>query len=90
MENVIETQASKTNYDTAVNVVGTVFGAAHFVFQSLADITAHAEGKLVEKISKGEINASDRTQYRKDATLIKQTKAMETINAYKAKLDKKQ
>lgn len=86
MENTITTPVAN-NYDTAVSVIGAVFGTAHFIFQSLADITAHTEGKLVESVSKGAIKATERTQYRKDTTLIKQQEAMAKINAYKAKLD---
>lgn len=82
-------QPTGNSYDTAVSIIGAIFGTAHFVLQSAADLTAHAEGKLVEKISKGEIKAIERTQFRKDQTLVKQDKAIEAIKNYRAKLQAK-
>lgn len=76
----------KNNYDTAVSVVGAIFGTAHFIFQSAADLTAHAEGKIVENITKGEIKAADRTEYRKNHTMLKQQEALDKVEAYKAKM----
>jgi hypothetical protein len=89
MEATTVTQTSNS-YDTAINVVGAIFGTTHFVLQSLADLTAHAEGRIVEKISKGEIKASERVQYRKDTTLIKQEDIKNKIAEFKAKQTAKQ
>jgi len=79
-------QPTANSYDTAVSVIGAVFGTLHFVFQTAADLTAHAEGQLVEKVTKGAITAADATQHRKDQTLIQQDKALQAIESYKAKM----
>lgn len=53
------------SYDKTVSIINGVFGTAYFVFQGLADITCHAEAKLVNKVSNGEISVDDAKDYRK-------------------------
>lgn len=48
----METQSTSSNTDTAVKIVSGIFGATHFVFQTLADLTLHAEVKTVQAITK--------------------------------------
>lgn len=82
-------ETPKQGHGAAVSVIEAIFGTAHFIFQSAADLTAHAEGKLVEKVTNGEINAAQHTQYRKDTTLIRQDKVLKSIEEYKAKMKAK-
>lgn len=76
----METTPTKSNTDTAIAVIGAIFGTAHLIFQTAADITAHTEGKLVEKVSKGAITKSQCIENRKNSTLIKQQKMREAIS----------
>lgn len=87
MENQPTAQEPQANsYDTAVSVIGAVFGITHFMLQSAADLVAYGEGKLVEKISDGEIKAAQRIEFRKNETLVRQDKVLQNIEAYKAKM----
>lgn len=86
----METTPNKSNTDTAVKVVSTIFGAAHFVFQSLADLTAEAEGTIIEKITKGEISKSSAIQNRKTATALTQTNILLKVQEFKNKQSKPQ
>lgn len=74
-----------TSSDTAISVVGAIFGTAHFIFQTAADLTAHAEGKIVESISKGEITLAERVEYRKVYTGLKQEELIAKMKSYRNK-----
>jgi hypothetical protein len=56
----MENQVKSSNIDTAVKVAQTIFGATHFVFQTLADLTLHAEVKTVQALTKGTPNWKDK------------------------------
>jgi hypothetical protein len=77
------------NYDMAVSLIGAVFGTAHFILQSAADLTAYSEGKLVEKVSNGEIPAHLRIQYRKNITEVKQLEMREKFAKMRAGIQAK-
>lgn len=79
----------RNGYDATVSIIGAVFGTAHFIFQSAADLTAHAEGKIIEKVTKGEIKYQERVIYRKNVTEIKQMELINKINDWKSKRQSK-
>lgn len=81
----METQVKKSNTDTAIQVVSGVLGAIHFTFQTLADLTAHAEGKAVESISKGAITYQETVNNRKQSTELKQKQALLKLQQIKDK-----
>lgn len=85
----METNQKPSNTDTAVKAVGYVFGALHFTFQSLADLTAHAEGHIVEKITKGEITKSSCIEHRRKSTDLKQANILLKVQEFKAKQQSK-
>lgn len=76
-------KASST--DNAIKAVSAVFGTAHFIFQSLADLTAHAEGTIVEKISKGEISKAQTITNRKNKTELTQANLLLKIKEMQSK-----
>lgn len=86
----MSTTQSATRQDTTVSIIHGIFGAAHFVFQSAADLTVHAESKLVEKVTKGEISYKDNMRYRKLTTFNKQQSCIEKYEEFKAKMQNKQ
>lgn len=78
---------SNSNVDTAVNVVSAVFGTAHFIFQSLADITLYGEVKTVQAITKNTPSYRTNEQIIKErqaATTGKQIQIMASIDKMKA------
>jgi len=80
---------TKSNTDTAINVIGAIFGVIHFTFQTAADLTAHAEGSIVESISKGAITREQSITNRKNKTELTQTNMLIKLNELKAKCQPK-
>lgn len=81
----MSTTPKATSTDTAIKVVNAIFGTAHLIFQTAADLTAHAEGSIVQKISKGEITKQQSIDHRVAATKLKQQAALNKIAELKAK-----
>ena len=81
---------NRTSTDTAISVIGAIFGTAHFVFQTAADLTAHAEGKLVEKVSKGAITRQQTVDNRRAITKTRQTDVKVKYYEMKARIAAKQ
>lgn len=81
----METQLKPSNTDTAVKVIGAIFGTAHFIFQTAADLTAEAEGRLVQKVTKSEITKEQCVDNRKKSTELKQLQALEKLRAIREK-----
>jgi hypothetical protein len=82
----MENQATSSNTDTAVKVVQTIFGATHFVFQTLADLTLHAEVKTVQAITKNTPNWKSKEQIimeRIQGTSATQTKILTNFDKIK-------
>lgn len=77
---------TKTGTDTAIQIVNAVFGITHFMLQSAADLTAHAEGKLVNKISKGAITVEQSKEYRVASTQLKQAKVLSKLKEMQDKI----
>ena len=86
----MNTNSQPTNSDRVVSVIHAVFGTAHFILQSAADLTAHSESKLIEKVTKGEISYSDNMRYRKLTTFNKQQSCIQKYEEFKAKMQNKQ
>lgn len=76
----METTTPKpTGTDNTIRVINAIFGTAHLFFQTAADLTAEAEGRLVEKVSKGAITRQQSITHRKQSTELKQAKALAKI-----------
>lgn len=80
--------AKPTTTDNAIKLVSAIFGTAHFILQSAADLTANAEGNIVHKLSKGEITKQEVIDNRKNSTVLKQQKVLDKIAEIKAKAKK--
>ena len=79
-----------TSQDTTISIIHGVFGTAHFILQSAADLVAHGESKLVEKVTKGEISYADNMRYRKLTTFNKQQSCIEKYEEFRAKMNNKE
>lgn len=85
METTATAVAKPTTTDNTIKVINAIFGTAHLFFQTAADLTAEAEGRLVQKVSKGAITKDESIQHRKNATALKQQQALNKIAELRAK-----
>lgn len=76
----------RPEYQNKVDAIRAVFSVPHFIFQTLADVTVHAESKLVEKVSNKEISYQDNYTYRKLRTVQLQEQGLKKYNDISAQL----
>lgn len=81
-------ETKKTSNDTAIQVASAILGTAHFILQSAADLTLSTEGKLVHKLSNGEISRKDIEANRRNTTQLRQLQLRNQISSIREQISK--